>query len=285
MEKNRNIALVLAYDGTRYAGWQRQEKGPVTIQGKLEAVLTRMYGEPVEIIGAGRTDAMVHAEGQVANFHLKEEDPPEVIRRRMNEYLPSDIRVRMAAEVSPDFHSRFHAVGKIYEYRISCPEETDVFLRNRVCILPEKLDADRMQEAADSLTGTHDYLGYCSLKKMKKSSVRRIDSIQVITEPICYDGPGLPGISRSDAEQGERIRIRFQGNGFLYHMVRILSGTLIEVGLGEREVRDASAALLSRDRKDAGPLAPAQGLTLVRVLYEDCPFGSETQSTTQILNK
>lgn len=273
LEKKRNIALVLAYDGTRYAGWQRQETGPVTIQGKLEAVLGRLYGEPIEIIGAGRTDAMVHAEGQVANFHFSASDPVEEIRRKMNEYLPADIRVRMAAEVPENFHSRFHARSKIYEYRISCPEEPEILLRNRTCILPETLDVKRMQEAADLLTGTHDYLGFCSLKKTKKSTVRTVDSIQIRTEPIRYDGTVFPDAGRVSAEQGQRICIRFQGNGFLYHMARILSGTLMEVGLGQRTVSEAAKALETLDRKDAGLLAPAQGLTLVRVVYKEEPSG------------
>ena len=268
MEKKRNIALVLAYDGMRYSGWQRQEQALATVQGKLETVLSRLYGEEIEIIGAGRTDAMVHAEGQVANFHTSAKDSPEEIRRKLNEYLPSDIRVRMAAEVPEHFHSRFHAVGKVYEYRISCPEEPDVFRRNRVMILDRIPDTKAMQAAADTLTGTHDYLGYCSLKKMKKSSVRHIESISVLAEPFAYDGEHFPGSRKIGAESGVRITIRYEGNGFLYHMVRILSGTILEVGLGERSISDAAKALTTFKRSDAGILLPAQGLTLSRVIYD-----------------
>ncbi|MBO4389398.1 MAG: tRNA pseudouridine(38-40) synthase TruA [Lachnospiraceae bacterium] len=272
MEQIRNIALVLAYDGTRYAGWQRQEQALSTIQGKLEAVLSRLYDEEIEVIGAGRTDSKVHAEGQVANFRTRTQDSPEEIRRKLNEYLPADIRVRMAAEVAPDFHSRFKAAGKIYDYRISCPEETDVFLRNRVMILSQVPDLAAMQAAADTLVGTHDYLGFCSLKKMKKSSVRRIDSIRITTEPMVYDGSRFPASGRSDREDGMRILIRYEGNGFLYHMVRILTGTLIEVGLGQRRVEDAAKALETRKREDAGFLVPAQGLTLTKVIYQEEDF-------------
>lgn len=270
MEKSRNIALVLAYDGMRYSGWQRQEQTLTTIQGKLETVLSRLCDEEIEVIGAGRTDAMVHAEGQVANFHTSSKDSPEEIRKKLNEYLPADIRVRMAAEVPEHFHSRFHAVGKVYEYWISCPEEPDVFRRNRVMILDRIPDVKAMQAAADTLTGTHDYIGFCSLKKMKKSSVRHIESISVSAEPFAFAGgrETFSGCRKWDAESGMRITIRFEGNGFLYHMVRILTGTILEAGLGERSVSDAAKALTTLKRTDAGILVPAQGLTLSRVIYE-----------------
>lgn len=248
---SRNIRLLLQYDGSRYDGWQKQGNTDKTIQGKLEQVLEKMCGSPVEVHGSGRTDAGVHALGQTANFHLPPDSPvwkPEEVKEYLNQYLPEDIAV-LKAETAPDrFHSRLNAVSKTYLYRIETAPKKDVFDRKYVCGLGRSLDVAAMREAADRLLGTHDFRGFCSLKKFKKSTVRTITAID-----IC--------------RQGTVIELSFTGNGFLYNMVRILTGTLIEAGLHERNADSVEAALKSKDRADAGYTAPAEGLFLKEVRY------------------
>lgn len=242
-----NYRLLIQYDGTRYAGWQRQTLTKETVQGKIEDVLGRMTGEKVEIIGAGRTDAGVHARGQVANVHLAKEMKTKELRDYLNHYLPEDICVMEVSEVSDRFHSRLNAGTKTYQYRISTDKIKNVFERKYIYELNEELDVKKMREAATYLTGTHDFQGYCA-RKMKKSTVRRIDAIE-FHEP---DG---------------ELQIFYRGNGFLYHMVRILTGTLIEVGKGERSPESVTEALRTGERAKAGYTAPAKGLCLVRVEY------------------
>lgn len=242
-----NYRLLIQYDGTRYAGWQRQTLTKETVQGKIEDVLGRMTGEKVEIIGAGRTDAGVHARGQVANVHLAKKMKTEELRDYLNHYLPEDICVMEVSEVSDRFHSRLNAGTKTYQYRISTDKIKNVFERKYIYELNEELDVKKMKEAATYLTGTHDFQGYCA-RKMKKSTVRRIDAIEF-------------------HEQDGELQIFYRGNGFLYHMVRILTGTLIEVGKGERSPESVTEALRTGERAKAGYTAPAKGLCLVRVEY------------------
>ena len=246
-----NIKVILEYDGSRYDGWQRQGNTEKTIQGKLEQVLERMAGGPVEVHGSGRTDAGVHALGQAANFHLPESCPvkePGAILSYLNQYLPEDIAVLQAGIVSPRFHSRLNAISKTYLYRIEMAPKKSVFQRRYVYGLGRSLDVAAMEAAAEELLGSHDFAAFCSLKRMKKSTVRRIETISI-------------------RQRGTQVEISFKGNGFLYNMVRIMTGTLIEAGLHQRDAASVREALLSKDRSKAGYTAPAEGLFLERVEY------------------
>lgn len=246
----RNIRLILRYDGSRYHGWQKHEGVEGTIQGKIEQVLFRMSGKPIEVIGSGRTDAGVHALAQTANFYYEGEEPPDWIKDYLNRYLPEDIAVMAACEAPARFHSRFSAVQKTYEYRVYVGTEKPVFDR-RYLWTPDKLsgfDEERMKKAAAYLVGEHDFLAFCGNKNFKKSSVRRIERVEVISD-------------------GEVLRLRFTGSGFLQNMVRILTGTLLEVGAGLRTPESVAEALAKRDRSLAGFTAPAKGLTLISVEY------------------
>lgn len=245
----RNFKMIIQYEGTRYQGWQKQESTDNTIQGKLEAILSRMSGSMVEIHGSGRTDAGVHAYGQVANFKLDTDMSCEEIFEYINQYLPDDIAVIKLTEVHERFHSRLNAKGKHYRYRVLNSSIPHIFDRRYVYEVPEKLNIDAMRAAADKLCGEHDFQAFTSAKKGKKSTVRRIDHIII-------------------EERGEEIQFTFKGNGFLYHMVRIIMGTLLCVGKGELDAEDIPKILLSKDRQQAGPLVPAKGLALMEVFYE-----------------
>lgn len=255
-----NYKLTLQYDGTKLNGWQKQGNTDNTIQGKLEAILERMYGQYVEIHGSGRTDAGVHALGQVANFHAPVEEHHnssiEVIRKysveeikaTLNEYLSKDIRVLKVENVDERFHARLTAKAKTYEYRIDNGEVANVFQRKFVMREEEPLDLETMREAANYLVGTHDFKTFCANKKMKKSTVRTIYSISI-------------------EEKDGIVSIKYNGNGFLYNMVRILTGTLIEVGRGKHKPEEMQGILDAMERGAAGFTAPAQGLYLVEVEY------------------
>ena len=274
---SQNYKMIIQYEGTRYDGWQKQGNTENTIQGKLEKVLERMAGFPVEVHGSGRTDAGVHAAGQVANFHLpdgwkrdmavknesvaggkqhgnlesagKNKTVSEWIRAYLNQYLPDDIAITELTPVPERFHSRLSAVKKIYTYRIETGEKRDVFSR-RICYgLGQALDVKKMQTAADLLCGTHDYKSFCGNKKMKKSTVRNIMAITIV-------------------KKEEQVEITITGNGFLQNMVRIIVGTLVEVGLGKRSVESVGEALESRDREQTGYTISPRGLALVGVDYE-----------------
>lgn len=244
----RNIKLLIAYDGSRYNGWQRQENTENTIQGKLETLLSKMTGKMVEIHGSGRTDAGVHAKGQVANFHTDTRMTTEEIKEYMNEYLPMDIAVLEVKDAAERFHSRLNVKRKTYCYHIWNSQVPNVFARKYSYQVPEPLDLEGMKKAASYLLGTHDFKSFCARKKMKKSTVRMIESIDF-------------------QKEGEMIRITYRGNGFLYNMVRILTGTLIEVGKGERQPEEMKEILESQERAKAGFTAPAQGLFMERVDY------------------
>lgn len=250
MDNMRNFKILVQYEGTRYQGWQRQDSTGNTIQGKLEAILAKMTGlDFVQVDGSGRTDAGVHALGQVANFKIGTNRSADEVMEYLNQYLPEDIGVISIQEVSERFHSRLNAKGKTYRYRIWNASQPCVFERRYVYELPERLDLDAMRAAASRLVGKHDFKAFTSNKKGKKSTVRTIDSIQI-------------------EKTGNEIVITYSGDGFLYHMVRILTGTLIEAGLGQR-APESVETLLDRDaaREMAGPLVPAKGLCLVEVKY------------------
>ena len=246
----RNIRLTIEYDGSRYQGWQRLggDSNANTIQGKLESVLSKMTGEDVNINGSGRTDAGVHAYGQVANFHTDCMMSVSEIKNYLTKYLPSDIGIVEVSEASGRFHSRLNAKEKTYLYRIAIPGVSNVFERKYLWYFPETLDIKKMEEAASLLIGTHDFKGFSSIKKTKKSTVRSIYNIEI-------------------KKTKKEIQISYTGNGFLHNMVRILTGTLVEVGCGKIKPEDITKALESTKRSDAGITAPPQGLFLVSVEY------------------
>lgn len=244
----KNYKIILQYDGTRYDGWQKQGNTDSTIQGKLEAVLLKMTGSPTEVHGSGRTDAGVHARGQAANFKVDLESDEDQIMEYLNRYLPEDIAVLDIRKVPARFHSRLNAMEKTYLYQIETSLKKDVFERKFVYGLGEKLDIDKMRQAAGCLIGTHDFRSFCSNKNLKKSSVRTINSIQIDLS-------------------GSKVLIRYIGNGFLHNMVRILTGTLIEIGLGKRSPIDMPGILKAQNRQAAGFTAPPEGLILESVQY------------------
>ena len=243
----RNLRLDICYDGTRYKGWQRLSGTDNTIQGKIETALSRILEEPIEISGSGRTDAGVHAHGQVASFHCESNMSSEEILSNLRRYLPEDIGIYSCKEVSPRFHARLNAKEKTYLYRIWNSEAPCVFERKFTAQFPEKLDLEAMRQAAVQLCGEHDFSAFCGNPKFKKSTVRFVRSIDM-------------------QRCGHEIRIEVTGNGFLHSMVRIIVGTLIEVGRGERCV-DTIPMLFGEKRAEAGFLAPAQGLCLQEVYY------------------
>ena len=245
----KNYKMIIQYDGTRYDGWQRQGNTGNTIQSKLEAVLGRMTGEELEVDGSGRTDAGVHAIAQVASVHMDTDKTPLEIMNYVNQYLPDDIAVTKLEEAPDRFHSRLNATGKVYTYWIEMSPKCPVFQRKYIYTLGQKLDVEAMRQAAKLLCGTHDFMSFCSKKTIKKSSVRTLKSI-------------------SFHERGSQLEIHVAGNGFLYNMVRILIGTLIEVGLGKRKPESMKEILEAKDRQAAGPTAPACGLFLTAVLYD-----------------
>lgn len=243
----RNIRLDICYDGSRYNGWQRQAANDNTIQGKLETALSRILEESIEISGSGRTDTGVHAVGQVANFHCQSAMPCGQILSQLRRYLPEDIGIESCREVSPRFHARLNALEKTYRYRLWNSDSPCVFERRYAAVMEEALDVERMHQAAQLFLGTHDFSAFCANKKMKKSTVRTIKSFTV-------------------ERVGKEIHFTVTGNGFLHNMVRILVGTLIEVGRGERSM-ESIPALFGGKRECAGFLAPAKGLCLMEVRY------------------
>ena len=243
----RNIRLDICYDGTRYKGWQRLTGVDNTIQGKIEAALSRILEEEIEISGSGRTDAGAHALGQVANFHCRNQMSCQEILDKLRRYLPEDIGIYSCKEVSERFHARLNAVRKTYRYRVWNSEMPCVLERRQVHIVLEPLDVEKMRKAAAHFIGEHDFSAFNANKKMKKSTVRRIDNIEI-------------------RQIGEEIQFLYTGNGFLYNMARIITGTLLEVGMGKRK-EDNIPSLFGGKREEAGHLVPAQGLCLMEVEY------------------
>lgn len=244
----KNYRMLISYDGTRYYGWQRQPD-QTTIQGKLENVLSEMCGREIEVIGAGRTDGGVHAKGMTANVHLETDRTSEEIRDYLNRYLPDDIAVLEVKEASPRFHARYNAIGKTYCYTCFDGPVKPVFDRKYYTRLDEMPDLERMLEAAEVLKGEHDFRNFCVNPGKKKSTVRLVDEIRI-------------------ERDGGYLRFTFHGTGFLQNMVRIMVGTLLEVGCGRIDVADVRAALENPERQKAGPTAPAMGLCLMKVDYD-----------------
>lgn len=254
----RNFMLILQYEGTRYQGWQRQESTENTIQGRLETLLSKMTEQKIEIQGSGRTDAGVHALGQVANFHADTQMQTQEMLKYINFYLPDDIAVISLEEVPERFHSRLNAKGKCYCYRVNNGKVPHVFDRRYTHVVEEALDMEAMRRAAQYLVGTHDFKAFTSNKRSKKSTIRTIDEIKI---------EKISGMSMAHRGEMDEICFTYRGNGFLYHMVRIMTGTLLETGMHKRKPEEIADILSSGLREKAGELAPAKGLTLMEVYY------------------
>lgn len=243
----RNFKITVQYDGTKYNGWQRQGNTKNTIQERFENVLLKMCGKEVEIFASGRTDAGVHAEEQTANFKCDTSMEEVEMLDYMNKYLPEDIRVTSLEEVDVRFHSRLNAVSKTYEYTIAT-EKPNVFIRKYVFFVDKKPDVEKMRKAARLMIGKHDFKGFSSVGRFKKSTVRTVNFIEI-------------------EEKNNLIKIRINGNGFLYNMVRIIVGTLFSIGTGELEESVIHEIFEEKIRAKAGVTFPASGLRLVKVYY------------------
>ena len=242
----RNLRLDICYDGTRYKGWQRLSNTHNSIQEKLETTLSKILSEPIEISGSGRTDAGTHAMGQVANFHCNSQMPDEQILLELRRYLPEDIGIYSCRSVSSRFHARLNAKTKTYRYRVWNSCSPCVFERKFVHIDDREVDVALMARAAQDFVGTHDFGAFCA-HKSNKSTQRHIHSFTVEL-------------------MGDEIHFTVTGNGFLHHMVRIMVGTLLEIGRGERPADDITR-LYTQERCEAGALIPACGLCLMEVTY------------------
>ena len=254
----KNYKILLQYDGTRYKGWQVQKSTDMTIQGKLQAVLEKMSGCPVEVHGSGRTDAGVHALAQVANFKI---DVSNLDFRNITSH--EDIFVYEIAEVPMRFHSRLNAVSKTYRYRICNAKRANVFERKYVEVITEPLDVEKMREAAAWLIGEHDFRAFCGKRNQKKSTVR------TITEILIEDNRTKENYKPVNKEKrNEEVVISISGNGFLQNMVRIIVGTLVEAGLGKREPESIKEILEKKDRSNAGYTISPRGLALAEVKYD-----------------
>lgn len=245
----KRVMLIVAYDGTDYCGWQIQPNGE-TIEGVLNRELTNLLGEEIVVTGASRTDAGVHSDGNVAIFDTEARMPADKISYALNQRLPEDIVVQQSMEVALDFHPRHCESKKTYEYRILNREFRDPNRRKNTYFYYRKLDIAAMQKAAEYLVGTHDFKSFCSIKAQVETTVRTIYELTV-------------------TKNEDVITIRITGNGFLYNMVRIIAGTLIEVGLGEIPPQQIERILEEKNREAAGPTAPACGLTMIGIEFLD----------------
>ncbi len=240
----KRVRLIVAYDGTNYHGWQVQNNG-ITIESELNRCLSELLSEPIEVIGASRTDAGVHALGNVAVFDTSARMPAEKISYALNQRLPEDIRIQKSEEVPADWHPRYCDSRKTYEYHIYRGEFPLPTKRLYSLFTYHKLDVEKMQEAAEYFVGEHDFKSFCQVNAQVKSTVRTVTEVKVY-------------------EEGPEVIIRVTGNGFLYNMVRIMAGTLLEVGQGKRSPQEIPDMIAACNRETAGPTAPAHGLILVK---------------------
>ena len=243
-----NYKLILQYDGSRYRGWQRLSDTDMTVQGKLEAVLTRTFGENLEVHGSGRTDAGVHALGQCASFRAVRDLSPGEVLAALRAYLPEDIGAVSVEYAPPRFHARFCAAEKAYRYRVWVTEAPCVFDRRYVYVLPGRYDLRAMEAAARLLEGTHDFRAFSAVKT-KKSTVRTLSRVSI-------------------ERVGDELRFEYTADGFLHRMVRILTGTLLELGRGDRPPESVLELLDGQLRREAGFTVPAKGLCLMEVRYQ-----------------
>jgi tRNA pseudouridine38-40 synthase len=244
----KRVKLVVAYDGTNYCGWQVQPNG-ITIEGVLNEALSSLLGEEIKVTGASRTDSGVHSLGNVAIFDTNTRIPAEKISYALNQRLPEDVVVQSSCEVAADWHPRHCNSRKSYEYRILNRTFPMPTRRLDTYFVHYPLDIAQMKKAADILVGTHDFKSFCSVNTPVEDTVRTIFDCTV-------------------AQDGDIITIRVTGSGFLYNMVRIIAGTLIQVGLGRMEAQHIEEILKAKDRRAAGPTAPAHGLTMLGIVYE-----------------
>jgi len=244
----QNYKAIICYDGTNYKGWQKQTSTEKTIQGRLEKILSDILDEAIEIHGSGRTDAGVHAIGQVISFKTSSSLSAQDISKRLRHMLPSDIGLISLEKADIRFHARLSCTGKTYIYRIWNSEEPCIFERKYAHIIPSKLDLDLMKKASLCFIGTHDFSAFCTKKSSKHSAERTIEKINI-------------------SKEGNIVQIEYTGNGFLYNMVRIMTGTLIDIGLEKRNIDSINEAFVSNSRINSGETAPACGLFLKEVYY------------------
>jgi tRNA pseudouridine38-40 synthase len=244
----RNLKMVIQYDGTRYKGWQKQKYVDETIQNKIEKVLSKMTGEEIQVIGCGRTDSGVHADNYIANFHTDCELSVEMMLNYLYEFLPEDIVVKSMKDTSDRFHARYNVKAKTYVYKINNNKFRNVFNRKYEYHTDEKLNLNDMRNASEVLVGTHDFQSFTSLKPNTKPTVRTINYINI-------------------TEENGNIEIEVNGNSFLLNMVRIIAGTLLEVGKGKLKPEDVQKILNEKKRSEAGPIAQAKGLVLKEIHY------------------
>lgn len=244
----RNLKISIEYDGSRYKGWQKQKEGTSTIQQKIEDVLCKMTGEDIQVIGCGRTDAGVHAENYIANFHTNCTLSIDDMLNYLYEFLPEDIVVKSMKDTTERFHARYNAKSKTYVYTINNNKFRNVFNRRYVYHIDQKLDLNKMRSAAEVLVGTHDFQSFTRLKSSNKSTVKTINYIKI-------------------TENGGIILIEINGNSFLLNMVRIITGTLMEVGKGNIKPEDVEVILEEKKRPETIPIAQAKGLCLKSVQY------------------
>jgi tRNA pseudouridine38-40 synthase len=261
--------ITLAYDGSEFVGWQRQANG-VSIQGLIEKALADLDGAPVAVAGAGRTDAGVHALAQVASFSLVRAIDGASVARALNATLPPSIRVLAADLVPSTFHARFAARSKTYRYRMFTGEVLDPFERSYVWHVPAPLDVDAMRRAAGQLEGTHDFAAFQAAGGYTRNTEREV-FVSRITNTTKVSTMNILHMLR----RGELITYEITGNGFLRHMVRTIVGSLVEIGRGRRDERWLGCVITSRDRREAGPTAPAAGLFLVGVQYDADALAAE----------
>lgn len=265
----RRIKLIVAYDGTKYSGWQVQNNAD-TIEGRLNAALSSICGENIRVIGASRTDAGVHALGNIAVFDTESRIPAEKFAYALNARLPEDIVVQKSCEAEPDYHPRHCSTIKTYEYHILNRTFRLPQMRNNTFFCHYALDLETMNEAAQYLVGEHDFKSFCSVNTQAETTVRTIYSIEVTGRSLSTDVPDSEdedGGEKFDLDRGREIVIRVSGNGFLYNMVRIIAGTLIDAGCKRRTPLSVKEALDGCNRELAGPTAPPQGLTLIEIKH------------------
>lgn len=269
-DKIRNIKLILAYDGGQYSGWQRLgddsevTNSTVSLQRLLESIFCSYLGEPIKIIGSGRTDRGVHALGQVINFHTTRHESVNVLIKEMNVRLPDDICILSGEEVEIDFHSRYSVLSKTYQYRMDLSEKPSVFFRKYTLSVPFELDILSMNKASEYILGTHDFRGFSMEKNMEKNTIRRIHKIDI------YWNVDLR------VQKESQLYIDVTGDGFLNHMVRIIVGTLIEIGQGKKKPEVVKEVLRSKDRTLAGKTVSSHGLFLKQVNYPQAQPELET---------
>lgn len=240
--------MIIQYDGTRYKGWQKQNENVNTVQGRLENILSSMTGEEVTLIGCGRTDSGVHALNYTANFHTNSKINVEYMTKYINDNLPEDIALLSLKNASERFHARYNILSKTYLFRINNSQVKNVFDRKYVHRVNENLDLDKMRQCSQPLVGTHDFQSFTTLKSKTKSTVRTVNYINI-------------------EEKSNIIEVEINGNGFLWNMVRIIIGTLIEAGTGKLDVTDIESIMAAKKRAEAGPMVPPKALFLKEVEY------------------